>query len=300
VFKIKTIQTELENVIVLKDSISGTRARIIPSYGASIDELVINNTKVITNLKPLDYKKTYPSSILFPFANRINQGKYTYNGHNYNLECNENEASNALHGLVYNKPFTVEEEKQFENHTEIKLFYEELNPPIGYPFKFRIELRYKLTKESLSLKMNVINLDKKKLPFTLGWHPYFKSFDLCQSHIKFNSTKKIKCDKNNITINTEEFKSKMPLSLNKITFDDAFILEHPRIEFYTPEYDLVLTSSAKENYLQLYTPLNTNAIAIEPMTGVSDSFNNKIGLKELSPGKSYDIEWVVSVKLKTN
>ena len=105
-FKIKTIQTDLENVIVLKDSISGTRARIIPSYGASIDELVINNTKVITNLKPLDYKKTYPSSILFPFANRINQGKYTYNGNNYNLECNENEASNALHGLVYNKSFT--------------------------------------------------------------------------------------------------------------------------------------------------------------------------------------------------
>jgi aldose 1-epimerase len=92
----------------------------------------------------------------------------------------------------------------------------------------------------------------------------------------------------------------MPLSLNKKTFDDAFILEAPGIEFSTPEYDLILTSSEKESYLQLYTPMNTNAIAIEPMTGVSDSFNNKIGLKELSPGKNYNIEWVVSVKLKTN
>lgn len=134
----------------------------------------------------------------------------------------------------------------------------------------------------------------------LGWHPYFKSYDLNQSLIKFNSTKKIKCDKNNITIDTEEFSSKMPLSLIKKIFDDAFILEHPSIEFYTPEYDLVLTSSEKENFLQLYTPMNTNAIAIEPMTGVSDSFNNKIGLKELSPRKNYDIEWVITVKIKTN
>jgi len=63
---------------------------------------------------------------------------------------------------------------------------------------------------------------------------------------------------------------------------------------------LVLTSSEKENFLQLYTPMNTNAIAIETMTGVSDSFNNKIGLKELSPRKNYDIEWVITVKIKTN
>ena len=44
--------------------------------------------------------------------------------------------------------------------------------------------------------------------------------------------------------------------------------------------------------------MNTNAIAIEPMTGVSDSFNNKIGLKELSPGQCYGIEWQVNIKIK--
>ena len=299
-FKIKNILGEQEKELLLIDSSSGTSARIQPSYGASLNELVIKNTKIITDLKPLDYKKTYPSSILFPFANRIKGGKYVFNGNSYSLDCNENKVNNALHGLVYNKPFVIDELKAFENHAEVKLIYEAMHPIDSYPFKFRIELQYKLTKESLSLKMNIINLDDKKFPFTLGWHPYFKSYDLNQSLIQFNSTKKIKCDKNNNTIDTEEFSSKMPLSLNKKIFDDAFILEHPSIEFYTPEYDLVLTSSEKENFLQLYTPMNTNAIAIEPMTGVSDSFNNKIGLKELFPGKNYDIEWVIVVKIKTN
>ena len=297
-FRIENIQSTIENAIELIDSKNGTKARINLSYGASIDELVFNNIKVITNLKPLDHKKTYPSSILFPFANRIKDGKYAYEGQNYNLDCNEKEANNALHGLVYDKTFTVEEKKQFDDEVEIKLFYEELNPPIGYPFKFRIVLIYKLSNEFLSLKIKVINLDDKKLPFTVGWHPYFNSVDLESSEIQFSCAKKIKCNKNNISVGSERFDSKMPLSLRKRTFDDAFILEHPEVKFFTPEYDLVLNSSEKESFLQLYTPTINNAIAIEPMTGVSDSFNNKIGLKELSPGQCYGIEWQVNIKIK--
>jgi len=297
-FRIEKIKNTTENAIELIDSKNGTKARINLSYGASIDELFVNNVKVITNLKPLDHKKTYPCSILFPFANRIKDGKYDYEGQNYSLYCNEKEANNALHGLVYDKTFTVEEQKQFDDQAEIKLFYEELNPPIGYPFKFRIELLYKLTKDALYLKTNVINIDEKKFPFTLGWHPYFNSIDLEASEIEFGSTKKIISDKNNISIGVKPFNSKMPLSLNKKLFDDAFILEHPGVKFYTPEYDLVLNSSEKENFLQLYTPVNTNAIAIEPMTGISDSFNNKIGLKELSPDECYGIEWQIFIKIK--
>ena len=297
-FTIKKIHHKNNKVIEILDSISGTKAKIQLSYGASLNELNIRNIKVITNLYPLDYKKTYPSSILFPFANRINDGQFNFNGSNYNLQCNEKQLNNAIHGLVYNKAFLVDELKKFENHAEIKLYYEELNPPTGYPFKFRVELTYKLTNEFLSLKINVINLDDKKLPFTVGWHPYFKSVDLDKSKIQFDCIKKIKCNKNNIALGFEPFNSKMPLSLRKRRFDDAFVLENPDVKFFTTEYDLVLKSSEKESFLQLYTPMNTNAIAIEPMTGVSDSFNNKIGLKKLSSGQSYSIEWQVSIKIK--
>lgn len=297
-FTIKKIHSKDNKVIEITNSVSGTKAKIQLSYGASLDELIIRNIKVITNLYPLDYKKTYPSSILFPFANRINDGQFNFNGSNYNLQCNEKQLNNAIHGLVYNKAFLVDELKKFENHAEIKLYYEELNPPTGYPFKFRVELTYKLTNEFLSLKINVINLDDRKLPFTVGWHPYFKSVDLDKSKIQFDCIKKIKCNKNNIALGFEPFNSKMPLSLRKRRFDDAFVLENPDVKFCTPEYDLVLKSSEKESFLQLYTPMNTNAIAIEPMTGVSDSFNNKIGLKKLSPGQSYSIEWQVSIKIK--
>jgi len=47
--------------------------------------------------------------------------------------------------------------------------------------------------------------------------------------------------------------------------------------------------------LQLYTPKDLSLIAIETMTGVSNSFNNKIGLKTLKPDQIYSVTW--SVKL---
>lgn len=297
-FEIKSIKTEVENVIELKDTLTKTKARINLNYGACLESLFIQGTEIISNLILLDQKYPYPSSILFPFANRINKGEYDYEGYHYSLPCNEKSPNNAIHGLVYDKPFILCEMEALENFAEIKIIFEEMNPIASYPFQFRMQLCYKLTKDKLSFKINITNLGSKKLPFTLGWHPYFRSINLSKSYIKFSSTKKIKCNTNKITVAIEEFNSEMPLCLNNKAFDDAFILDDSSIEFYTPQYDMTLTSSEKENFLQLYTPDNTNAIAIEPMTGVSDSFNNKIGLKELSPGKSYEIEWLTKVKVK--
>ena len=108
-FRIENIQSTIEKAIELIDSKNGTKARINLSYGASIDELVFNNIKVITNLKPLDHKKLILALYYFHLQIGLREGKYAYEGQNYNLDCNEKEANNALHGLVYDKTFTVEE-----------------------------------------------------------------------------------------------------------------------------------------------------------------------------------------------
>ena len=53
-----------------------------------------------------------------------------------------------------------------------------------------------------------------------------------------------------------------------------------------------------ENYLQLYRPKDLSPIAIHPMTGVSNSFNNKIGLQTLATNQSHSIIWNVKLKYK--
>ena len=82
--------------------------------------------------------------------------------------------------------------------------------------------------------------------------------------------------------------------------DDDYILNKNKIFFKTEDYSVKITSSEKENYLQLYTPKNDLAIAIEPMTGVSDSFNNGIGLKKLYSKDKYEIKWELNISTSKN
>ncbi|MDP5092654.1 MAG: aldose 1-epimerase, partial [Polaribacter sp.] len=89
--------------------------------------------------------------------------------------------------------------------------------------------------------------------------------------------------------NEEEFVLK-----NK-QLDDCFVMDDDKIEFITPSYQLKITSDVAQNYLQMYTPPHKTLIAIEPMTGISNSFNNHIGLQVLAPTKSYEITWNLSI-----
>tara|TARA_B100001057_G_scaffold193744_1_gene194576 strand:- start:1781 stop:2698 length:918 start_codon:yes stop_codon:yes gene_type:complete len=284
--------------ISLHSPCSSTQARFCLGRGGSLDTLVVENTNIVTNLSPISPQKTYPSSVLFPFANRIKDGKYSFNNKNYAFDCNEVAANNALHGLVYNKTFNCVAHKLTSEFASLQLRYETDKPEDSFPFFYRIDLFYKLTKNGLSLAITVLNTGENKFPFTLGWHPYFKTSDINQSALRFSSSKKLEADARNITTGVVGCDLTMPYGLKGVTLDDAYILQAPVVEFITPEYDVKLTASETETYLQLYTPTGLSAIAIEPMTGVSDSFNNKIGLKELHPKETFQIFWDLEVQLK--
>ena len=289
-----------DDFISLQSPCSSIQARFCLGRGGSLDMLMIENTQIITNLSPISPQKTYPSSVLFPFANRIKDGKYNFNNKNYVFDCNEAAANNALHGLVYNKTFNCTAHKLTSEFACLQLRYETEKPDDSFPFLYRIDLHYKLTKNGLSLEITVLNTGDNKFPFTMGWHPYFKTSDLNQSALRFSSTQKLAADARNITTGVVGCDLTMPYGLKGVTLDDAYILQAPVVEFITPEYDLKLTASEAETYLQLYTPPAVHAIAIEPMTGVSNSFNNKIGLKELLPKETFQIYWGIEVQLKNN
>lgn len=91
--------------------------------------------------------------------------------------------------------------------------------------------------------------------------------------------------------------------LSNFSFENTQIIKE--FDFSTPEYDFNISSTSKENFLQLYTPVQPNFITIEPMTGAADNFNNKIGLQILQPNDTYLVEWIMAIetsitKLNTN
>lgn len=272
------------------------QAKICLNQGGRLSSLKFSNTQVIAIMPHETYSNNYASSILFPFVNRIKDGKYFFNKKNYTLAINEVERNNALHGLVFNKTFALDDQEINQDYTSVKLSYTDKGLNSGFPFKFKIELNYKLTNDGLNLKITVINEDKSAFPFCVGWHPYFISEDLYNSYLHFNCDKKLVLDDQFIPTGYNDFKTEMPFKIKNNKLDDGYLLKSNNINFITPKYKLEISSSHTENYLQVFTPEQENTIAIEPMTAVPNSFNNKIGLQILEPGEKYNIEWTLKFK----
>lgn len=288
------------NHLELTSSDGASKAQISLNQGGRLSSLVFEDIQVLADFEASTYENNYASSILFPFVNRIKDGKYTFNNSKYQLSCNEGDKNNALHGLVYNKTFVCTKKVLTLNDASVTLQYKDNGKHLGFPFKFNIELTYTLNKKGIILSVKIANKDKKNFPFSIGWHPYFYSKNLDNSTLNFSSNKKYVFDNQQIISGTTDLNIEMPFQLKAITLDDCYQLKTNEIYFSTPEYSFNIESTSKENFLQLYTPEVRNVIAIEPMTGAADNFNNEIGLQTLQPNETYNTKWLITIDTRNS
>ncbi|MGD1962077.1 MAG: aldose 1-epimerase [Fulvivirga sp.] len=289
-FNLQTISNQDLEIIELSNQEKTAIARFYPELGGSVQSLILDGEIIIDNVAPLAYKDTYASSILFPFVNRITDGAFDFDGITYQLECNEADANNALHGHVYNKTFQFVRSQLDLDRGVIVFKYVDNGKTRGFPFRYSIELVYTVGKEVFSLKVIIRNLDDRPFPFTIGWHPYFKSSDLFNSQIQFNGSDELQTD-----LRSKKGQDTITIPINDKELDHTFSLFKKKIEFETPKYQLLIRGNHHTKFFQLFTPKKPNVLAIEPMTGVANSFNNGLGLQVLDPGKMYETEWGLEV-----
>ena len=212
-YTLQEIETDGLYFLELASSKGESKAQICLNQGGRLSNLMFDNTKILADFNASTYKDNYASAILFPFANRIKDGKYTFKDSKYKLECNETYKNNALHGLVYNKTFVLINKKLTSDFASVTLQYKDYGKTKGFPFKFHIEVTYTLSKNGMTLAIKVKNKGKKTFPFSLGWHPYFYSTDLDKSAINFKSDKKYVCDNQQIISGTTALNLQMPFKL---------------------------------------------------------------------------------------
>ncbi len=283
------------DIVEIKNKSAGFYAKIDLGCGGSLQEFMIHNLQIIADLDPLTYKSSYASAILFPFANRIKDGEFCFEGQQFQLDINNKVENHALHGLVYNKKFTIQSELANADAAQLIIKYDYNKPEPGFPFPFSIQLTYTFTSNGLDLHVLVENKAEEVFPFTIGWHPYFLSEDLNKSYIDFKSRLKLQMDDRNIGTALQDVIPVESSSLDTKTLDDCWQLDEDTVLFKTPTYNLSLSSSESKSFLQVYTPPKKNTVAIEPTTGVSNSFNTKIGLSVLKPGELFGITWAVKI-----
>lgn len=284
------------NYLEIDNSELGIYAKIDLNCGGSLQELTLSNYKLISS-ENLSYDKHFNSAILFPYVNRIQNGVYNFQNKAYQLFRNKSEEGHAIHGLVYNKTFTISSVKEEEGKLLVNLTYKETQPEIGFPYKYTLYITYTIQPNSLSLNVNVKNDDENTFPFAIGWHPYFVCDNLYNSTLVLNRNSKINFDAE-FNYHIEDVKNTL-IKIENNEFDDCYRLMSNETRFETTTYHIKIEFKSAPNYLQVYTPENRNYIALEPQTGVTNNFNNKLGLKLLKPAESFNEEWRINL-LNTN
>ena len=288
------------NQVIIKNENLDFYSIIYPNLGASIQKLSSNGIEIIDGIENSDeglntYKNKYNSSFLFPFPGRIPNGKFSFNNVKYELDCNETDANNSLHGHIHNKSFSFQPQEITEKKAIVKFCYSD-NGARGFPFSYHLDIIYTFTHKKLAIEFTISNNGSTEFPFGIGWHPYFKSEYLSDSILGFEAEKQYLLNERLVPIGEIPSNYNAPLLVKETFLDDCFIIKKSEVSFKTQEYTINLDFSSKSpnSFLQVYTPPSRSGIAIEPMTCVGNCFNNKIGLQILKPNNSF--QWHINME----
>ncbi len=167
----------------LSNEKTGARASILASFGFNLYELYLPLAgKVRRVIEAAPNWEQNPGHagrngipILFPFPNRIRDGKFSFEGKSYVLP--QNNGPNAIHGFAIQAPWDISDQG-VDDHGAFVVgrFQISKNAPqfsTLWPADAVLEVRYTLGERSLTLDAKVSNPSAGKLPFGFGIHPYF-------------------------------------------------------------------------------------------------------------------------------
>ena len=147
----------------------------------------------------------------------------------------------------------------------------------------------------LNISLRVDNLSEDDFPYSLGWHPYFKSSNLSKSCIEFSKSNDIITDVDGVALHCSKANQDVEINPSEKHLDNCFQLQNGEVEFNTPQYKMSISTNRSPAFIHLYTPKIKDLFAIELTSGISNSFNHGIGLSFLDKGSSTNMTWNIKI-----
>lgn len=303
-FNVSRIDQNGFSLVKLQDKATNTFITILPEYGALLHsfEFLVNGEyiNIIDNYSSREHVEedlaiSYKSSKLSPFVCRLRNGKYKIDDEEFEFSKKFTDG-NAIHGLLYNKPFKVVDEFADDQQANVTLRYHFKREDPGYPYDYVCEVRYTLMPQNiLQVETIILNLDMVEIPLADGWHPYFQlGGPIDDYEFQISTDTMIEFDNGLIPtgelVPDETFTNATRIGNRQL--DNCYVIkpveQRPAALLYNPGngvYVSIFTNS-RYPYLQLYTPPNRKSMAIENLSAAPDCFNNGLGLVMLAPNKS--------------
>jgi aldose 1-epimerase len=243
---------------------------------------------------------------LFPWPNRVRDGRWSWQGAEHRLSIDEPQRNTANHGLVRTRRFRL-----LSARADSVTLGIDVGDDRGFPFSLGLTVAYTLRPDGIQAVFTVHNRGTRSAPFALGSHPYLRvgtiETDDLVLHIAAGST--LGFDDRLLPIGTRSVAGTEAdpagLALGGVELGHCFgdLIAVPgggfRHRLVGPDGTGVeLETDERFRWVQVYTatdfPRETGlvrAVAIEPMTAPPDALNSGIGLTTLQPGETWRASW---------
>lgn len=298
----------------LATSLDGrTQRAVINEIGACLRALEIDGVALVQDYPVELATPMSAGAVLVPWPNRVAGATWELQGVAQHLPVTEPVNGHALHGLLSEVRYVVEE------HTEHRLILgATIQAREGYPFDLATRVEYELGVDGLSVRHVLENVGAGDAPVAVGAHPYLRvgDFPVQDLTLRVNAKKHLELDALMIPTGVltpvagTEMDYRGGRVLGSVSLDDAWTDLLPEAAggsvhgLDAPDGSGVqLRMDAAFEFIQVYTtdsfpgldgPLC--AVAIEPMTAPANAFNTGEGLHWLAPGAKWNIGWGIGYR----
>jgi aldose 1-epimerase len=241
--------------------------------------------------------------LLLPWPNRIEDGRYEFDGESYQLALDEPARQNAIHGLTRWVEWAVvaqEPARAVLGHT--------LHPTPGYPFALALRAEYGLADEGLTVRIEATNVGVRPCPYGAGAHPYLAVEAERVDGVELQVPAGTVLESNDRGLPVGETPAEGELDFREPRPIGSTVLDHC---FTGLQRDADGRARARVGgttlwvdeswpYLMVFTgdPLPDVArrsVAAEPMTCAPNAFRSGAGLVVLEPGETHSGSWGVAL-----
>lgn len=286
----------------------------ISRIGAALRFLALDGVELVESGSSSSISPFCEGVIMAPWPNRLDGGKWQFEGRTLELPINLHEQQNANHGLLMDHPYEVLE--QTESSVKLGAL---IHGRLGYPFDVQTTVTYELVEAGVNISHTAENLSAKDAPYALGGHPYFKisGVDSEDLFLRSGAETVLVVDERQIPTGTmptahSRFDMRSGVRVGDNFYDHDFT-DLPRDDeglahtyLTAPDgrgFDIWQDSNFK--HVVIFTPdfyfANVGepkryACAIEPQTAGPNAFNTEVDLIWLKQGAKYLATWGINFK----
>jgi aldose 1-epimerase len=278
----------------------------VVEIGAAVREFRVGDRDVFQSYAESAFSTGFHGAVLVPWPNRLADGRYEFDGEEYQVPISEPARMTALHGLSPWLPWSVAEQEPDRVVLTLSLL-----PSPGYPFFLDTTVEYRLRQHGLEVRTTSCNVGDEACPYAVGFHPWLSSGDamLDECTVTLDATQRFITDDRllpigEVAVAGTQFDFREPRTLGSLVLDDAFT-GVPRtadglawVKLAAPDgVTAAIWMDGSCDYWQLCTgdmmpaQFARRGLAAEPMTAAPNAFVTGRGLRRLEPGESVTTTW---------